>query len=98
MSQWIIFFQPARKADGDNSDRDGGFEHLAYLEAEISRSGTEYHSENKAGSDRVDSNFLVLAGRMHHRTVLFVLAQFDESVFGKVYGVDILDRYVVVLV
>ena len=35
---------------------------------------------------------------MHHRTVLFVLAELDESVFGKVDGVDILDRDVVVLV
>ena len=70
------------ESDSDDRNRYGSLEYLADFQAQISRGRTEHYCHQQTHADRIGSNLFLITGRMHHRNVLFIRAEFAERIFG----------------
>ena len=83
IAQCILAFENGRKRHSDDSNRDGGFKHLSYLQSQIGCGCAEDDSHQNAPANRPQIDFSRIAFSRHHGFVLFALIQFAERIFGQ---------------
>ena len=87
LAQGILALGGRRHTDGYNGDRDGGLEHLSYLEAKVGSGGRKQHHHEQAPCHTPNIHLRVLSARTHYRLVLLALMQLSKSVVGQLYRV-----------
>ena len=87
---WMMTFWPrvlalggSCQSYGDDGDGYGGLKHLAYLQAEIGRGGTENDGHEEAQHERPRRHLAGIGLRGHQRLVFFAFLQRTEGIFGK---------------
>ena len=88
LPQGVLLAQRSADAHRQDGNRDGRFEHLANLEAQVCGCGTEQHGHQKTHPDTVQGYFFRLAVGRHQGFILFPFFQGTMCVFGQFHGLQ----------
>ena len=86
LAQRALLFGGAGEADRQDGDRNGGLEHLAHFQAQVSRCGREDDGHDQAEAYRPGRDFGIILVRLQKRFVLLARSKLPERVFGKRSG------------
>ena len=85
LAQRTFTFGHRRGAYGNNSDRDSGLKHLAYLQTQIGGGSRKYHRHYYAPCYRPRVHLRIHLIGIQHGLILFAFLQFAESVFRQLH-------------